>query len=89
MTSAEFEAYVREIPRIRALKAMQDAEVAMIPHISNFARREWFRSMTKVLMPKFEGNNVISFNGRKVNFSGLKRQFNMIAKKVKADKVAG
>lgn len=64
MTSAVFEAHVREMPRIRALAALQAADVAMLPHISNSARRDWFRSLTRLLMPTFNTNNIVSFNGR-------------------------
>jgi len=64
MTSAVFEAHVREMQRIKALAALQMADVVMLPHISNSSRRDWFRGITKLLMPKFNTHNVVSFNGK-------------------------
>lgn len=78
MTDAVFRAHVRELDRIKALAALQQADVVMLPHITNFARREWFRDITKRLMPKFQTNNVVSFNGRIIKSA---RQFKQVFKK--------
>lgn len=76
MTSAVFEAHVRELDRIKALAALQMADVIMLPHVTASARKEWFRMIAKRLLPKFRGNNVISFNGQIIKTGNqLKRAF--------------
>lgn len=86
MTTAVFEAHVHEIERIKALKALMLADVVMLPHVTSYARRKWFDSITKTLLPKFAGN-VLTFNGRKVGFSELKKSFTRVARKVRAKDV--
>lgn len=88
MTCAVFEAHVREMERIKAIKAISLADVMMLPHVSNYARREWFGRLTKLLMPRFATNEILTFNGRKVGVRQLKRVLGSIAKKNKAEEVA-
>ncbi len=81
MTSAEFEMYVQEMPRAKALKALSLADVILLPHVSNFARRQWLESITKILKPKFKSTDMLTFNGRSVTIKQLKGAFNSVAKK--------
>lgn len=75
MTSAVFEAYINEAERIKALRALSLADVILLPHVSKTARRDWFRAITRKLLPRFSTNNVISFNGRQIGVKQLKKAF--------------
>lgn len=76
MTTAVFEAHVRELDRIKALAALQLADVAMLPHISLSSRKDWFRTITKRLLPRLDSSTVLSFNGRVLKGTRqLKRAF--------------